>query len=294
MGAFVRVVELGSLSRAAKALRTTQPTVSKWLSRLEQHLGTRLLQRNTRGVRLTEAGERYFEAVRRILKDLEAAEAAAASPGQGVRGRLRLSVPVGLGAAHLTQQALELQALYPGLKLEISLNDQVVDLVKDGADLALRLGGVKDPEVVARPLGAFAFSLVATPRYLKAHGRPAAPHELSRHPYLTYGGGPVELLETPRGPVRVKVSSPLEVDNHGALRAAVLASAGIGRTLQWLVADDVRAGRLEVVLPGVAPPPFSFHAVYLPQKPLPGKVRAALEFFTARVKEIPGWVPASG
>jgi DNA-binding transcriptional LysR family regulator len=291
MSAFVRVVEVGSLSRAARTLKTTQPTVSKWVARLERHLGVKLLQRNTRGVRLTEAGERYFRSVRRILKEIDTAEEAVQTEGKGVTGRLKLSVPVGLGELHLAHQALELRRQFPGLKLELSLNDQVVDLVRDGVDLAIRLGGVTDPDVVARALGAFTFCLTATPRYLREHGTPATPQALSQHPYLTYGGGPWEVLTTPGGAVRVRVQAPVEVDNHQALRAAVLSSAGIGRTLRWLVHDDLKKKRLQEVLPGVAPEPFPVHAVYLPARKLPEKLRVAVAFFTASVKKIPGWVP---
>jgi DNA-binding transcriptional LysR family regulator len=145
--------------------------------------------------------------------------------------------------------------------------------------------------VVARPLGAFTFCLCATPNYLKRHGRPANPQALSNHPYLTYGGGPWEHLATRAGPMRVRVNSPVEVDNHQALRAAVLSSEGIARTLRWLVHEDLKRGRLVEVLPGVAPDPFVVHAVYLPGKALPEKLRVAVAFFTAAVQTIPGWVP---
>ncbi|MEW5740681.1 MAG: LysR family transcriptional regulator [Myxococcota bacterium] len=291
MRAFVRVVETGSLSRAALMLRTTQPTMSKWIRRLEEETGLKLLQRNTRGVRLTEAGAAYFDGARRIVRDVDAVEAAAKGAREGVSGRLAFSFPVGLGALYLSQLAVELQVKHPGLKLDIGLTDRVVDLVRDGVDLAIRIGGPGEPSVVAKPLGAFSFVLVAAPSWLARHGRPRSVHELSHHNYLAYGLSEVEELQTPRGPERVRVSTDLEVDNHLTLRAAALAGRGVCRALKWLVEREVEAGELEVVLPGCAPEPFPVLAVYLPARPQPEKLKVALAHFTEGVKRIPGWVP---
>ncbi len=290
MRAFVRVVETGSLSRAAKELRTTQPTVSKWMRRLEDSVGARLLQRNTRGVRLTDGGEAYFEGARRIVAEVEGVESAVRRTGRGVCGRLSLNFPVGLGAMYLTPFAFELQAKHPGLFLRITATDRVVDLVQDGVDLAVRLGGVFNPSLVARPLGSFSFVLVAAPAYLAARGRPRTVEELQGHNYLVYGDERTEVLTTPRGPERVRITTDLEMNSHLTLRSALLAGRGVGRAVRWLVQEDVDAGRLEVVLPGCAPPPFVAHLVYLPARPQPEKLKAAVAHFSERVKTIPGWV----
>lgn len=294
MHAFVRVVETGSLSRASRELHTTQPTVSKWMQRLETSVGARLLQRNTRGIRLTETGETYFQEARRLVAEVAALEVSVRRAGAGVSGRLSLNVPAGLGAQFLGSFALEFQALHPGLVLDLVLTDRVVDLVQDGADVAVRLGGVFNPAVVARALGALSFVLTATPDYLARHGRPAIAADLARHNFLAYGTGPLEELHTPRGVERVRVTSDLGLHDHFTLRTAVLAGRGIGRTVRWLVDEDVQSGRLEVVLPACAPPPVAVHAVYLPARPQPEKVKLLVAHLAARVKSIPGWLPAPG
>jgi DNA-binding transcriptional LysR family regulator len=297
MRAFVRVVETGSLSRAAKELRTTQPTMSKWIRRLEESTGVTLLQRNTRGVRLTDGGQVYFEGARRIVQDVDRVEAdARAGARQGLNGRLGVSFPVGLGAMHLSGLAVELQTKHPGLHLDIGMTDRVVDLVKDRVDLAIRIGGAGDPSVVARPLGAFSFVLVASPGWLAANGRPRRVQDLSQVNYLGYGVDEEEVFQTPRGREAVRVHTDLQVDNHLSLRAAALAGRGVCRALHWLVQKDIDAGELEVILPGCAPAPFPAFAVYLPARPQPEKVRVAVEHFTEGVRRIPGWcaAPARG
>ena len=292
MRAFVRVVETGSLSRASRELRTTQPTVSKWMRRLEDSLGTRLLQRNTRGIRLTEGGESYFGEARRIVAELDALESSVKRAGKGVSGQLRLNFPLGLGAHHLSPFALEFQDQHPGLCLDVVLTDRVVDLVQDGVDLAVRLGGVFNPAVVARALGAFSYVLVATPAYLAKHPRPKTVDDLAAHNYLAYGYEPIEVFQTPRGVERFRVSTNLSAHDHFTLRAAILGGRGIGRTALWLVNDDLAAGRLEVVLPGSTHAPLPAYAVYLPSRPQPEKVKLVLAHLIERVKQIPGWVKA--
>ena len=293
MRAFVRVVETGSLSRASRELRTTQPTVSKWMARLEEQLGTRLLQRNTRGIRLTDGGKDYFDQARRIVADMDALEAAVKRGSKGgVYGQLRLNFPVGLGAHHLSRFALDFQALHPGLCMDVVLTDRVVDLVQDGVDLAVRLGGVFNPAVVAKPLGAFGYAVVATPAYLAKHPRPRTVQDLADHNYLAYGYEAPEIFQTPRGEERFCVRTDLQIHDHFTLRTAIFAGRGIGRVGRWLVHDDLLAGRLEELLPGSVHVPLSAHAVYLPTRPQPEKVKAALAYLAERVNEIPGWVKA--
>jgi DNA-binding transcriptional LysR family regulator len=292
MRAFVRVVETGSLSRASVELRTTQPTVSKWMQRLEDSVGARLLQRNTRGIRLTEGGETYFAEARKIVADIDALESAVKKEGRGVSGRLRLNFPLGLGAQHLSAFALEFQAKHEALCLDVVLTDRVVDLVEDGVDLAVRLGGVFNPAVVARALGSMTYLLCATPAYVANHPKLKTTADLAQHNFLAYGYDTPEEFHTPRGVERVCVHTDLQVHDHFTLRTAILASRGIGRVARWLVHDDLRAGRLVEVLPGSAPAPFPAFAVYLPARPQPEKVKLLLAHLLQRVNEIPGWLPA--
>jgi DNA-binding transcriptional LysR family regulator len=294
LAAFVRTVETGSLTAAARTLRTTQPTISKRLTALEGNVGARLIQRNTQGVRPTEEGQRYYNVARRVLAELEQAEASLQSLRKGLRGKLRLNMPVGLGEMHLTRVAIEFQRLHPELELDLTMTDRVVDLVEDGVDVAIRGGGVTDPSVIARPLGFTAYVLSATPAYLKKHGMPRRPEELNRHNYVRYGGGgESESLLTPDGPMTVRVSSNIELNNSLALRVAILEGTGVGRCTRWLIDAELKSGALVEVLPGVAPPPVPFHAVYLPSKFLPDKVRAFVDFTAAQMRRLPGWVASA-
>ncbi|MGA9523035.1 MAG: LysR family transcriptional regulator [Myxococcaceae bacterium] len=288
---FLRIVDTGSLSAAARALKTTQPTLSKRLQHLEEVTGARLLQRNTQGIRLTEAGERYYEACRRILSEMDQLESELTGIRRGLRGSLRLNLPVALGERHLTRIALGFQEQHPELRLDLSLTDRVVDLVEEGVDVAVRVGGVANPAVVARRLGAYAFCLVASPEYLKRYGTPRTARELSNHNFLSYGGDDVEHLETPEGPKTIPVRRNLALDNSLALSTALVSGRGIGRIARWVVEDEIQAGRLTVVLPGMAPPPLPVHAVYLPSKYLPEKVRAFVQHLSGEIVQLPGWVP---
>ena len=293
LATFVRTVETGSLTAAAIALRTTQPTISKRLSTLESNVGARLLQRNTQGVRPTEEGARYYNVARRVLTELEQAESSLQSLRKGLRGKLRLNMPVGIGEMYLTRVAIEFQRLHPDLELEVTLTDRVVNLVEDGVDVAVRGGGVTDQSVVARPLGYTAYVLAATPAYLKKYGTPKHPEELNRHNYLRYGGGESESLLTPDGPMTVRVWSKIDFNNSLSLQVAILEGIGIGRCSRWLVDAGLKSGALAEVLPGVAPPPIPFHAVYLPSRFVPEKVRALVDFVTAQMRRIPGWAASA-
>ncbi|MFL5322533.1 MAG: LysR substrate-binding domain-containing protein [Myxococcaceae bacterium] len=293
MSTFVRIVETGSLSATARELQTTQPTVSKQLSALEKLAGARLLERNTRAIRLTEAGQRYYEVTRKVLQDVSALESDLGGLRHDVRGRLRLSLPVGLGEAWLVRLSLQFQRENPDVVLDLSLSDRVVDLVEDGIDLAVRIGGVTDPSVVARHLGFFDYVMVAAPAYLKTHGTPKTPDDLARHNYLRYytrGTTADETLETPKGTVTLSVTTTVEVNNSLALKEALVEGVGLGRCTQWLVNDALLDGRLVRILPGVAPSPLTVHAVYL-QRQSPLRVRRFIEFLEVNMKQIPGWRP---
>lgn len=292
MSAFVRTVELGSLSSAARELKTTQPTVSKWLRALEQHTGARLLQRNTQGVSLTEAGERYYETCKRILAELDRASAELGQLRAGLTGRLRINVSVGLGEVELTRIVVRFQKAHPRLKVDLVLTDRVIDLVEEGVDVAVRVGAARDPNVVARAIGAFEFVLVATPEYLSAHGAPRSLDDLGDHPYLAYGGPGAEEFQTSDGLREVAVRSEVAISNSLAVKTAALEHAGIARVGRFLVQEELRAGKLVELLPGCAPPPVTAYAVYLPSRYLPEKIRTFVAFLIEGARAIPGWVPA--
>lgn len=291
MDAFVRAVEKGSLTAAAKELGTTQPTVSKWLSALEKHVGARLLHRDTQGLRLTDAGQCYFSATKQILSDLERAAFDAKGLRQEVKGTLRINTSVSLGETWLCPIALDFQALYPGLKVKLTCDDARSNLVEQRIDVAVRMGLVGNDSLVAKALGGASYVLAASPAYLKKHGTPKKPEQLGQHNYLFYGGTWQERLCTPDGIITVSVQNDFQVNSVRAVRLAGLKDAGIIRVKRWLVADDLDKGTLVEVLPGVAPAAEPAYAIYLPSPQQPQKVKAFVAYLQKRIVEVPGWVP---
>ncbi len=290
MSAFVRAVETGSLTAAARELGTTQPTVSKWLAALEKSVGARLLLRNTQGLKLTDPGERYFASAKQLLDDLECAEDEARGLKEEVRGTLRINSSVSFGEEHVCRLALEFQALHPGLNVQLTCSDHVVDLVEERADVAVRTGTIGNTSLIARPLGGLRYALVASSAYLKRNKPPRTAEQLAQHSYLFYGGTWQERLETPTGLVTVTVKNDFQVNSVRAVRLAALEGHGIARLKRWLVEDDLRAGRLVEVLPGITPPAEPMFAVYLPSRQQPAKVKAFVAHLQAGVRAVPGWV----
>jgi DNA-binding transcriptional LysR family regulator len=184
MEMFVRIVETGNFSAVARQLGTTQPTISKQLTALEQRLQTRLLNRSTRSISLTEAGAAYYERCRRIIDEVREAEGALGKLQSALSGTLHVNASIALGQIFLTPLLLTFQRQYPELAIELSLSDRYIDLVEEGADLAVRIGRLADSNLVARRLGSTRRVVVATPAYLAAHGTPKRPQDLVHHTCL--------------------------------------------------------------------------------------------------------------
>jgi DNA-binding transcriptional LysR family regulator len=232
VAAFVRVMESGSFTAAARALGLPKSSVSRRVSALEQELGVRLLQRSTRKLVLTEAGRGYFERTRAALAGLTEASVAASDMRQEVAGPIRFSAAAD-GTGLLTRLLAEFLARYPKVQLQVMLTPRRVDLVNEGVDLALRAGALADSSLVARRLGGSDLGLFATRAYLRRAGKPTRPDDLARHRFVLYGP-PHERetlrLDGPDGVKSVKVSGPLLVDEMTFVRDAVVAGVGIGLT----------------------------------------------------------------
>ncbi len=292
MSMYVRIVETGSLSAVAKELKTSQPTVSKRLEHLEKHLKVRLLARNTHGVRPTEAGQRYYEASKRLVADVGQLESAVVRERGHVGGRLRLNFPVSFGQQALTTIVCAFHDAHPEICVDLTLTDRLVDLVEDAVDVAVRFNGVNDSSVIARPLGHFDAVLIATPAYLARHGTPRTPEALAGHTFLRYDASDVETLYGPGGAKHdVQVEAWLALDNSSALKQAVLYGAGIGRMGRALVHRELQSGELVQVLPGWRPALDSVYALYLPTRFQPEKIKAFVAFLTEAIKVVPGWSP---
>jgi DNA-binding transcriptional LysR family regulator len=295
MAVFAKVVELQGFSAAARSLGITKSAVSKQLARLEQLLGSRLLHRSTRSLSMTEAGEAlYARAVQAVALCTDAGDALALlgeQAGGAVRGTLRLTAPLSYGKQCIAPLLPALLARHPELKLRLLLLDREVDLAEEGLDLAIRVTRRLPPGLVARRLGGFDYVLCAAPGLLKRGRRPARPAELAALSCLGYdehAGGAHWVFDAAdgSGSERVKGSGPLQVNNSEALRDAVLQGLGAALLPDYLVRDDLAAGRLKRLLPGWTPrPPFGnqAYAVWLPERRLTPKVRACVDFLLERL-----------
>ncbi|GAB3661555.1 LysR family transcriptional regulator [Ramlibacter alkalitolerans] len=291
MEMFVRVVETGSFSRAAREFATTQPTVTKQVAATEARLKVRLLNRNTRGVSLTEAGALYYEKCKTIVREAEEAENIVRMRESPAQGLLRVGSSVAFGRRVVVPLAMEFMRLHPQLQVDLSFEDRYTDLVAQGVDVALRLGKLADSSLGARFLGTNPWLLVASPQYLKRCGTPRRPAELSDHPTLTYisvQGNDVWRVLTPRGEaVTVRLTPRLRSNNLSAVLAAARSDMGIAALPWYVAADSLAAGAIVEVLKGHSVPEQEIHAVYPSPKLVPQKVLAFIGFLQGHFE--PGW-----
>ena len=286
MGAFVRAVELGSLSAAARELSTTQPTVSKLVAWLEQEVGARLLQRSTRRVLPTDEGTRFLAHAKRLLEDYEEALAEVASGVREPRGRVRISAPVALGELRLAGLVLEMLVKLPHLEVDLLLEDRFVDPTEERVDLTIRIGGVLPADLVARQLAVWPRYLVASPSYVSSKGRPRRPQDLPAHEVLRYAGldESIHLSSGREGSVVVDPASRFRVNSAIALLAAVRSGAGIALQPSWMVDEDLRQGTLVRLLPRWTGPAQTAHIVHAPRRRLPMRVQAVMDLLVAAVQ----------
>lgn len=284
---FVRVIELGGFSAAARVCGMTPSAVSKLVARLEQRLGTRLVNRSTRQLQLTAEGCAFYERGVRILADLEEAERCA-SEHTAPRGRLRVNANVPFGHHFLLPLASEFLELHPDVTLDIVLTDEVIDILEQRTDVAVRAGPLKDSNLVARKLGATRMMIVAAPRYLARHGMPTSPQELLGHNRLgaNYARAQAGWPLRHAGEESVlPVTGNAQASDGDALHRLALAGLGLARLATFQVRDDIAAGRLLPVLEDCNPGDVEeVHAVYVGQGGyMPLRVRAFLDFLAERV-----------
>ncbi|MGD8576616.1 MAG: LysR family transcriptional regulator [Thiohalophilus sp.] len=290
---FCQVVESGSFTAAAERLGLSRSVVSKYISRLEDRLGARLLNRTTRRLSLTEAGQAFFARSQRGLQEIEAAEAEVSSLQTAPRGKLRLNTPMSFGILHIAPVLADFAARYPELSVEMSLDDRQVDLVEEGFDLAIRIAELPDSSLIARRLGPCRHVVCASPDYLARHGTPRIPEDLRHHDALTYRyhASPSEWrFISPEGRyASVPVTGAIEMNNSLAIREAVLRGAGITLIPTFIVGEDIKAGRLQSVLDDYRAQEISIYAVYPERRHLSPKVRAFVEFMQEHLSDPPYW-----
>lgn len=286
---FVRIVESGSFSAAARALRMTPSAVSKLMARLEARLGARLVSRSTRRLQLTPEGAAFHESGLRILADMDAAEREAAA-GAAPRGRLRVNSYVPFGQHRLMELLPRFLERYREITVEAVLTDSVIDLLEERADVAIRAGPLSASRLVARKLGQSRMALVAAPAYLEGHGAPGTPADLNRHNLLAFGFARhidgLPFVDADGAPIVVPIVGNATVSDGEAMRLAALSGAGIARLARWHVEPDIVAGRLVPLLEAFNPGDVELtHAVYVGQgKHLPARVRAFLDFLVETVR----------
>jgi len=286
MTVFARVVEQGSFAAAAERLAISTSACSRYVADLEAHLGSRLLNRTTRRLSLTESGRGFYERCVQLLADLDEAELAAGQSAARPRGTIRLTTSINFGVRHVSPAIGDFLVLCPEVRFDVSLSDRIVDLVEEGYDLAIRIGATGGETVVARKLGEARMVACASPAYLKAHGTPKTPEDLGRHACLTYEYMPVRNAWTFRGrdggERAVRVSGPLHSNNGDLLAAAAVAGVGVACEPEFILGPDLTAGRLVPVLASYATPAAPIYAVYPSRRYLSAKVRSFVDFLAKR------------
>jgi len=279
MKTFVAVVESESFTAAAARLDASKAVVSKYVGMLEDHLGTRLLNRTTRRLSLTESGAVYYERCLQILADVDEAEQAAAQLTAVPRGTLKVAMPVSFGTIRIAPLLTEYLRRYPEVRLDIALADRRVDLIEEGFDLAIRVGSLAESGLIARRLAADRIVLCAAPSYIARCGAPSVPADLARHACLNYSyasGGDEWRFEGGAGAVRI--DGPMRANNGDMLRMAALDGAGMIWQPHFIVGEDLRHGRLVELLPDYPGPEIGIHALYPSRKHLSAKVRTFVDY----------------
>lgn len=292
MQTFVRVAETGSVSAAARDLRVGQPAISKHLQALETALNARLLQRSTQGIKLTEAGRRYYERAKRLVEDVRELESDFGdAQSDQLRGHLRVRMPITLGELYLARMMAEFAARHSALELDLVLAEQALDLVETGVDIAIVAGRLGDSSLIARKLAVMRRVLVAAPAYLQRTGTPVDIEQLARMDFVRHSGARQhDVLEFQAEGIRssVRTRGRLLVNNGLAVRELLLAGQGIAAVPLALVHADLAAGKLLHVLPAFELDALELHAVYPSSRFLPSKVRMLVHFLQDQLPRVPG------
>lgn len=276
---FVAVVETGGFSPAARRLGISKSAVSKRITQLEAKLGVRLLYRTTRRLSLTEAGEHYFENAAKALAFATEAEDAVTQLQAKPQGRLRINTPMSFGRLHIVPLIPGFLKKYPGIEVEMVMEDRVVDLVDEGFDIAIRGGDLPDSSLIARKLATMRYAVCASQHYIEQHGAPQTPEELVDHNCLLFSYGASEWSFVCDGEERrYSVSGNYRVNNGEAVREAVLKGMGVSRIPTFIVGHEIAAKRLVQVLNDYPIPEKSIYALFPKREHLPAKVRAFIDY----------------
>jgi DNA-binding transcriptional LysR family regulator len=291
MEAFVLVVDTGSFSAAARRLNVGQPAVSKLVAQLEERLGVKLLVRTTRGLTATEAGLNYYERARRSIEEADEAELAARGAGTSLTGKLRVAAAVTFTRIHVMPRLPEFLQQHPDLEIEVVLDDRNIDLVKEGVDVALRMGKLPDSSLAARRIASGHHVVVGTPAYFARVGEPTIPSDLNVHEAVIYdqgGAGADWTFKRDEMEIAVTLNGRLRVSAAEGVRAAVLAGAGLAITSEWMFTPEIASSTVRVVLQDWELPRIDLWAVFPTGRTVTTKARTFTQFVQQVMR------PASG
>lgn len=288
MQVFAKVVETGAFITAAEALGISRPMASKHVQRLEDQLGVRLLNRTTRRVSLTEAGQSFYLRCQSIFSSVDEAFSEASNLQAEPKGRLRVNAPLSFGRDYLTRAIADFQDTYKLVEIDLTLNDRMVDIVDEGYDLAIRIGKLVDSTLIARRLAPCQMLVCASPAYLEQYGTPQHPSDLKQHNCLIYTQSSFERSWT-LGDTKVEVSGDLRCNFGEALTAAAIAGRGIALEPSFTVARHIKSGNLVQLLPDHPVQSFNVYAVYPQARLLPQKVRVFIDHLVHAFGPAPYW-----
>ncbi len=288
---FVKTIDEGNFSKVGRQLHMAPSSISRKINTLEAELGVRLLQRTTRNISLTEAGQVYYELVSKILNDLNEAQMAITQLQATPKGTLRINVAIPFGERNITPLLPEFLAMYPELKIDLTLEDRAIDLIEERVDLSIRIGPLSDSSVVARKLEENQFVVCGSPQYFESHGQPTAPNELSHHNCIinnNINSGNIWQFKKGASIENISVKGNLKANTGGVLYNAMLSHLGIAALPTWYVGEDIKQGRLqrtladyEINLPAMAD--SAIYALYPAGQYLPPKVRVFIDYLIGKL-----------
>lgn len=287
LSAFLGILDAGSLAAAGRRLGRSPPAMTRLLTTLEERVGARLIERSTRRLAPTEAGRRLAEQARRLLAGYD--EAVSALAGDALRGTLRVTAPLVFGRRHVSPVIASFLEAFPGLRVELTLNDRNLDMIEEELDVAVRIGALADASLVARRVGEVRRVLVASPHYLARRGAPQKPSDLAAHDLVLTASRPTALEWRFRGAARDEVIRPearLVVNDIDAMVSALKVGFGIGRALSYQVVEDLAAGALVRLMPDFEPPAAPVHLVVASNQLMAAKTRAFLDHAAPRLARL--------
>lgn len=289
METFVRVVETGSFSAAARALGVGQPAVSKTIAQLEARLGVRLLMRSTRGLSPTEAGQSFYDRARRAIEEADEADLVARGAGAGLTGRLRICAAVTFARLHVIPRLPKFLVAHPGLTMDVILDDRPIDLVEEGVDVALRMGALADSSLTVRKLASAPRLVMGTAAYFAHAGVPATPADLTAHAAVIYvqeTGGDSWQFRQDTSELSVRMSGRLRVTAAEGVRAGVLSGMGLAIASAWMFSPELASGEVRAVLTDWSLPSVDLWAAFPTGRMPTAKARAFAAFVEAELKHM--------